>query len=207
VSPSTATKPRRKPRRTQAERTETTTRHLRATARELFAREGYSATSLDAIVEACGVTKGAFYHHFKSKEEIFEAVFVEEQRQIATAIVASYQTERDPIEASFTACRAFFDVSLDPGVQRITLLDAPAVLGWDRMREIRSQFGLRLMKESIRAAIEAKRMRRRDVDALAHLLFGALCEGAMYMARAEDQRGARRKVEREYQTLLGALST
>jgi len=204
---STTSKRKRTQRRSQAERTEATTRHLRGTARRLFAGDGYTATSLDTIVEKCGLTKGAFYHHFKSKEGIFEAVFVEEQRQLAKQIIAAYETKRDPIEANFTACRAFFDASLDPGVQRITLLDAPAVLGWDRMREIEADYGLRLLEESLRAAIKAKRMAHHDVEVLAHLLFGALCEGAMYMARADDQRRARRKIEREYKTLLEALAT
>lgn len=204
----TAARPKgtRPVRRSQRERSETTTRHMLSTARKLFARDGYAATSLDTVVDECGVTKGAFYHHFASKEQLFEAVFIEEQRKIAEVSVAAYKTKRDPIDASYAACRAFFDVSLNPGVQWITLLDAPGVLGWERMRDIESNYSLRLLKESIRAAIAAKRMKKRDVDPLAHLLLGALCEGAMYMARADDQRKARRTVEREYKTILDALS-
>lgn len=194
------------PRRTQRERSETTTRQLLDTARALFARDGYAATPLEAVVSGCGVTKGAFYHHFSRKEQLFEVVFVEEQRRIAEAILEAYARKKDPIDASYSACRAFLDVSLDPGVQRITLLDAPAVLGWERMRQIESEYGLAMMKAGIRTAIGAKRMRKRDVDALAHLLFGALCEGVMYMARAEDQRSARRRIERELKGLLDSLA-
>ena len=141
------------------------------------------------------------------KEELFEAVFVEEQQTIAARLAQTYEERRsrDPVQASLTACRSFLDISRDPAVQRITLIDAPAVLGWQRMREIESEYGLAMMKEGIRNAIKAGRLKRRDVDALGHLLFGALCEGAMYMARAQDQAAAQRKVEREFKALIDGL--
>lgn len=198
-----------RPRRTQRERRETTRRLLLDTGRKMFARDGYASTSLDAVVAECGVTKGAFYHHFVGKEELFEAVFIEEQQRIAEQLAETYETrrERDPVRASYAACRSFLELSRDPAVQQITLLDAPAVLGWERMREIESGYGLALMKEGIRNAIRAKRLKRRDVDALAHLLFGALCEGAMYMARADDQKTAQRKVELEFKAIIDGLAT
>ena len=171
----------------------------------MFARDGYAATSLEAVVAACGLTKGAFYHHFDSKQELFDAVFEREQETIARSTWAAYESKADPGAAALAAARAFFDISLDAGVQQITLLDAPSVLGWDRMRQIESRYGLLMMKEAIRSAKKAKRLARRDVDALAHLLFGALCEGAMYVTRADDTRAARRKVEREFKAIVDAL--
>ena len=175
----------------------------------MFARDGYAATSVDDIVAACGMTKGAFYHHFAGKEDLFEAVFVEEQQRIATQLTNTYEArpESDPVQASYVACRTFLTISRDPAVQRITLLDAPAALGWERMREIESDYGLALIKEGIRNAIRAKRLKRRDVDALAHVLFGAMCGGAMYMARAEDQGRAQRTVERELKAIIEGLAS
>ncbi len=200
-------KQQQRPRRTQRERRERTRRSLLDSARRLFARDGFAATSLDEVVVECGVTKGAFYHHFAGKEELFEAVFVEEQQRIASHLADTYgaRRHRDPVKASLKACHAFLDLSRDPGVQRITLLDAPAVLGWERMREIESEYGLAMIKDGVQSAIAAGRAKRRNVDALAHLLFGALCEGAMFMARAEDQRAAQRTVEREFKAIVDGL--
>lgn len=195
------------PRRTQHERRESTRRALLDTGRELFARHGYAGTSLDAIVAAFGMTKGAFYHHFSGKEELFEAVYVEEQEMIAAELARTYAARRarDPVQASLAACRRFLEISREPSVQRITLLDGPAVLGWMRMREIEADYGLAMLKEGIRNAMTAKQLRRHDVDALAHVLFGALCEGAIYMAGERDQGVAQRKVEREFRAIVEAL--
>jgi AcrR family transcriptional regulator len=195
------------PRRTQRERRETTRRLLLDTARSLFARDGFAATSLEAVATTAGVTKGALYHHFAGKEQLFEAVYTEEQQRIAEELARTYESRRNrgPLDASYTSCRRFLEISQDPAVQRITLLDAPAALGWDRMREIESAYGLALMKDGIQNAIAAGVLKRGDVDSLAHLLFGALCEGAMYMARADDQRAAQRKVERQFKAILDGL--
>lgn len=194
------------PRRTQRERSETTTLQLVEAARTLFAREGYGRTSLEAVVAECGVTKGALYHHFSGKAELFEAVFREEERRMCLGLAKAYAKKDDPLEGLRHGCRAFLEESLDPGIQRITLLDGPSVLGWERMREIEAEFGLALLKQGIRHAIDAGRIAERDVDALAHLLFGALCEGAMYIARASDQRAAKRKVEQELRSLFDGFA-
>src|SRR3954447_4413271 len=193
-----------RPRRTQQERTAATTGQLVAAARDLFATDGYAATSLEAIVSACGVTKGALYHHFAGKREIFEAVFRAEEQRTCDALVAAAARRSDPLDAIYAGCRTWLEVCLDPGVQRILLLDAPSVLGWERMREIEAEYGLALIKGGLRAAIAAGRIKRRDPDPLAHLLFGALCEGALFVARADDPPAARRSFEREIGALLDA---
>lgn len=193
-------------RRTQRERSETTTAQLVSAARTLFARDGYAATSLEAVCSECGVTKGALYHHFSGKSDLFEAVFREEERKLCHALREAAVAEEDPWEGFLAGSLAFLEASLDPGVQRITLLDAPAVLGWERMREIEADYGLALLKQGLRQALKAGRIGRRDADPLAHLLFGALCEGAMYIARADDPRGALRKVTRELKVVLDAIA-
>jgi AcrR family transcriptional regulator len=194
-------------RRTQQERTEATTGQLVAAARELFAREGYAGTSLEAIVAECGVTKGALYHHFAGKREIFEAVYRAEEQRICEALARAAARRSDPVEAMHAGARGFLEVCLDPGVQRITLLDAPGVLGWERMREIEWEFGLALIKQALVATMDAGRMRKRDPEALAYLIFGALCEGAMFVARAADQSAAKRSFERELKALVNALTS
>ena len=192
--------------RTQAERSEATRGLLLSTARELFALDGYAATSLDAVCRSAGVTKGALYHHFRGKHELFDAVLEAQEAELCEALARGARRHDDPWDGFVAGCMAFLEACLDPGVQRITLLDAPSVLGWERMQEIQAQYGLALMKAGLKQSAKAGRIARRDVDGLAHMLFGALCEGAMYIARASDQRAALRKITREFNSLLDALS-
>jgi AcrR family transcriptional regulator len=193
-------------RRTQRERSETTVAALVAAARDLFANDGYAATSLDAVAGAAGVTKGALYHHFAGKRELFRAVYEHEQEQLVAAIRAAYAAETDPWDAFEAGCRAFIESSLDPGLQRITLLDAPGALGWDAIREIESP-ALRLTELGIQRAMDAGRLRRRPPQPLAHLLFGAMCEGAMKIARSEDPPAAQRAIWAELRRVLRALAS
>ena len=179
-------------------------RLLRA-ARELFATEGYAATSLDAVCAAAGVTKGSLYHHFAGKAELFEAVFRREAATQSEHVAAEAASGADPWQITRAGVRAFLDVSQDPGVQRIMLLDGVSVLGWERVREIEAEHGLALIKAVIAGLAEAGEIRRPDVDVLAHLLFGALVEGALLMARADDSAAARATVERETWALIDGL--
>jgi AcrR family transcriptional regulator len=192
--------------RTQQERTETTTRAIVAAARGRFRRDGYAATSIDAVVADAGLTKGAFYHHFATKEDLFEAVFVAEHEDLFGRILAAFgRRARDTRARALAGFRAFIQGSLDPEVQRVTLLDAPSVLGWERMRAIEGRYGRALLFEGIRQAVAAGEMRKHDAEVLSHLLQGALCEGAMYLAREPNQRAAGRKLERELELLVDAL--
>jgi AcrR family transcriptional regulator len=192
-------------RRTQEERTEATTAALVTAARELFAEDGYAATSLDAVVARAGVTKGALYHHFDSKRSLFLAVFEREQRALAGLVADAFLAKRDPWAGFEAGSRAFLEASLDPHVQRITLLDAPAALGWEAMRAAEAGT-LRMMEDGLRRSIAAGRLPKRPVEPLAALLFGALCEGAMTVARAEDQAAAHRGTVAELKRLFAALA-
>jgi AcrR family transcriptional regulator len=191
--------------RTQRQRTEATTGQLLDAARRLFAGDGYNATSLEDVVAAAGVTKGALYHHFASKRDLFRAVFENEQHSIARVCHDAYRRKRDPWDGFHAGCRAFLDESLDPGVQRIVALDAPAVLGWETVREIEAGYTLAMIENGLREAIESGRIAPRPTGPLAHMLFGALCEGAMMVARAGDQPAAMRGVAREIRNILQSL--
>jgi AcrR family transcriptional regulator len=190
---------------TQQERREATTTALVEAARDLFAHDGYAATSLDAIVAKAGVTKGALYHHFAGKRELFAAVFAAEQEKLSEVVAAAYARHEDPWDAFEGGCRAFVKACQEPGVQRITLLDAPAALGWEEIRKIESG-SLEMMVLGIDRAIEAGRIAAHDSRQLAHLLFGAICETAMVVARAPDQRAALREAVAELASVLYALA-
>jgi AcrR family transcriptional regulator len=190
---------------TQQERSEATTAALVEAARDLFAQDGHAATSLDAVVAKAGVTKGALYHHFAGKRELFAAVFAAEQQKLGEAVAAAYAAHDDPWEAFRAGCRSFVEACQEPGVQRIVLHDAPAALGWEDIRRVESGL-MEMMVLGIQRAIEAARIAPRPPHQLAHLLFGAICEIAMVVARAPDQRASLREAVDELDSLLCALA-
>jgi AcrR family transcriptional regulator len=192
--------------RTQRERSRTTTARLVEAARPLFAADGFAGTLLDDVVRRAGVTKGALYHHFPGKRELFEAVFEHEQEQLAAVAVAAYRRRRDHWPGFEDACRAYLEASLDPGVQRITLLDAPSVLGWERLREIEDRHTGAQLRAGLERAVEEGVIARRPVEPLVQMLNGALCEAAMLVARSSNQRATMRDVMRELRQWLAALA-
>src|ERR1700751_2242805 len=139
-------------RRTQAERAAETREALIAAARPLFADHGFSAAALETIVRAAGVPRGALYHHFADKTELFAAVFEQVEEEVAVrmgeAIAASHQT--DPIEVMRLGAGFWLDACSDPEVQRIVLVDAPAVLGWTRWTEIGNRYNMGMVRELLK---------------------------------------------------------
>ncbi|HEX9936155.1 MAG TPA: TetR/AcrR family transcriptional regulator [Longimicrobium sp.] len=186
--------------------TEATFDRLVRTAREQFARDGFAGTSLDAVVAACGLTKGALYHHFGGKTELFTAVFEDEAARLADRVAGAMGAGEASWEGAFTGIRAFLRESQDPGVQRIMLLDGPSVLGWEGVREIEGEYGLALIKDTLAGLMAAGLIPDREVETLAHLLFGAMCEGAMLVARSDDPSAALTAVEAELKHLVSGLA-
>jgi AcrR family transcriptional regulator len=195
-------------RRSQAERSESTRGTLIEAARVLFAERGYAGVGTEEIVRAAGVTRGALYHHFDGKRDLFEAVYerveVDLAERIAAGALAAGATE--PLEAMRAGAEMFLQACTEPEAQRIALLDGPSVLGWDRWREIAAEHGLGLIEASLQAAIEAGAIRDQPVRPLAHVLMGALDEAAMLVARAEDPEQMRAEVGQTLDTLISALS-
>jgi AcrR family transcriptional regulator len=191
-------------RRTQAERTEATTTALVDAARELFAQDGYAATSLDAVAAKARVTKGAVYHHFEGKQQLFEAVFAREVERLAALMPGVYASKRDPWDAFEACCRAFLEECLEPGLQRIMLLDALAAMGWEGVRRMEAPM-LEMMEVAIGRAVEAGRIAPRPAGPLAVFLYGALCETSMSVARADNQKAAHRKAITELGHVLSGL--
>ena len=192
-------------RRTQKERSDATTAGLVAAARDLFASQGFAETSLDQITTAAQVTKGAFYHHFESKRDIFRAVCEEEQARLTAVQAAAFQAKKDPWEGFKAACEAYLSAVVDPGLHRIMLLDAPGVLGLEGIRELESE-AFRMAAAGLKQAMDAGRLRRRAPEPLLDLLFGAVGSAAMTIARAEQQDAALRATTRELRRLLDGLT-
>jgi len=193
----------------QQERSEATRGELVAVARRLFASRGYADVGTEEIVRSAGVTRGALYHHFDSKRELLASVHEEIERElterIATEAFSGADAPTDPIAALHRGAELFLDACLEPEVQRIVLLDAPAVLGWERWREVASRYGLGLIEATLQAAVDAGSIGDQPVRPLAHVLMGALDEAAMYVARAEDRGVARAEMGATLARILDAL--
>ena len=181
-------------RRTQAERTTATRRALLDAAREQFAERGFAGTGREQVAAAAGVTRGALYHHFGTKEGLFRAVVEELEAGLADRVATAAMVGTDPVDELRRGCLAFLDACLEPAVRRIVLLEAPVVLGWDAWREIDARYGLALVRTGLAAALDQVGLGAADVDPLAHLLLGALNEAALLVATADDPVRAREEV-------------
>jgi AcrR family transcriptional regulator len=190
---------------TKAEQGETTRRALVDAGRALFAQRGYAAVPAEEVVARAGVTRGALYHHFEGKPGLFRAVFEEVEAEITQEIATGAMSAKDPIEAIRAGARAYLDACLDAAIQQITLLDAPAVLGWETWRELGQKYGLGLVQASLQAAIEAGQLEAQPVKPLAHVLLGALDEAALLIARADDVEPMRAEVGETIDRLIAAM--
>ena len=202
--PRKTVRPSRAP-RTQRQRSDETMRNLVDSATGMFASKGYAATSIDDINNAAGVTRGALYHHFENKNEIFRAVFERKEQQLVEAITAAATRAPDPWTGFLAGCSAFLEACLEPSIQRIVLIDGPAVLGWDVIREIESRYTLALIQRGLLGAMKAGRLRQRPVEALSHLLLGALSESAKGIARSDKPAATLKAARDELAKLLEAL--
>lgn len=185
----------------RVEQGEATRAALVRTARALFAERGYAAVGTEEIVRAAGVTRGALYHHFEGKRDLFRAVFEAVEGELIERLGRVALGARDPFDAMARASDEFLDACLDPEFQRISLLDAPAVLEFADWRGA----GLDLVQAALAAAMDAGQIVRRPVRPLAHILLGSLNEAALYVARADDVRAARREVGEIVTGMLAGL--
>lgn len=192
-------------RRSQHERTRATTGALVAAARELFVGDGFAAASVDSICAGAGVTRGAFYHHFSNKEHVFREVYAAEQEKLAVIVRQAFQARRDPWDGVAAGCRRLLEASLEPAVRRITLVEAPAALGWSAMRDI--QAGCKeQMRRGLAIAMEAGCIPDRPPAPATSLLYGGICESALDIARAPDQRAALEDSLAELELVLAGIA-
>lgn len=179
-------------RRTQAERTAATRGRLLAAGRALFAADGFAAVSTQAIVEGAGVTRGALYHQFGDKGGLFAAVYEEVEADIVDSILKRIGTlsPATQLDAMRAGARLFLEECSAPDVQRIVLIDAPSVLGWERWREVGMRYGLGVIEAMLTQAIADGAIPEQPTRPAAHVLLGALDEAALYVSRAADAEAA-----------------
>jgi AcrR family transcriptional regulator len=189
------------------ERGRSTRERLIRAARELFGERGYDGTSIGAVLEASGVARGALYHHFPSKEALFDAVLDQVVAEIAAAAAAAAgpRVADDPVAALRAGCAVWLDLALDPAIQRIALIDPPAVVGWTRWRELDERHTLGGLRANLALIAEQGRLPGDDVDLLAHMVLASVTEAALMIARADDPKAAREAGQRAVDTLLTRL--
>ena len=183
-------------------RAEETRAELVRVARELFRERGYAAVGTEEIVARARVTRGALYHHFRDKKDLFRAVHEDVERELTEAIGARLSGIEDPRELLLTGIRSYLDACTEPDFMQIALLDAPSVLGWQEWRQTDERFGLGLVTLGLQSAVVAGLLPEQDVRALGHLTLAALGESALLIAHAEDRDAARAEAERALRVLV-----
>ncbi|WP_225993390.1 TetR/AcrR family transcriptional regulator [Actinomadura rudentiformis] len=163
----------------------------------------------DALGNPCRrearVTRGALYHHFRSKQELFEAVFEEVELGVVDKVVAAVATQSDPWSQAMAGIDTYLDLCLEPRTQELALRQAPIALGWTRWREIEERHALGLIRAQVESLTAAGLIRRRSTGMLSGILFGALIEAALAIAAADDRSQARQEAGEIIRSLAEAL--
>jgi len=174
-------------------------------ARARFAERGYADVSIDEIAAGARVTKGALYHHFDDKQALFRAVVEAVEAGLATRVRAAALRHKKPWPQLVAACHAFLDAFLERDVQRIVVIDAPAVLGWKAWCEIDKQHGLGVLEERLAAARDAGVLAPQPIETAAQLVLGAINHAGRVIAEASDTEASRAQVGQTIERLLSGL--
>ena len=194
-------------RRTQAERSAATRDALVTAGRELFGARGYAGVGTGEVVRAAGVSRGALYHQFAGKAELFAAVLrsVEETTNARVVAAVAAAGPDDPVAAMRLATAVFLDVCTEPGTAQIMLIDAPAVLGAQAESDL-SEADIGLVVQLLSRGVELGQIAPQPVLPLARILLGALREAAVYLARATDPAAARGQVGAVLDRIIGSVA-
>jgi AcrR family transcriptional regulator len=173
-------------------------------ARELFGENGYPATSIEDVAARAGVTKGALYHHFGGKADLFQEVYEQVMREVSDKVVSVFN-EPDHWRAVTEGCQLMIDAQLDPAVRRIALHDARSVLSWDVVHLIEARYGAVGIRGALRKAMHGGVIEPQPLRPLALLVAGAISEACFYVADADDPISAREEVGRLVVRILEGL--
>jgi AcrR family transcriptional regulator len=190
---------------TQAERREKTRAAIVKAAKRIFGERGFAATTMDDIAGAARVAKGAVYHHFPTKEALFEAVFEQVSIDLVADLDRISRAENDPLAAMAAGTQGYFAACSKGATGQIMLRDGPAVLGWERWREIDARHFGGKFPRALTAAMDAGLIARQPVEPLARLLLGAVTEAAVASSSGDDIAKAGAEYARAFRSLLDAL--
>ena len=182
------------PARTRREEyAEATAAALLESAAACFLESGFAATSLDAVAKRARVTKGAIYHHFASKRDLFLAVMERQEEINARTVDEAATAASDPWSAIVAAFDAFLGTIADPVYQRLCFVEGPAALGFEDWWAWGERTEIDLIHRQLDRVARAGALLVEDVDMLAHVLFGAVTAGVLAMARAADPEAERER--------------
>ena len=188
------------------EHTEATRQALLSAGRDIFARDGFQAASMEAISRAARVTRGAFYHHFEDKKALFDAVVVAMQIEAAETIQAHAKAQRKIWDRLTTGIDAYLDVCLEPAYGRIVIQEAPAILGNQRYREIEEAHPMALLGATLNALKRDGEIAFDDMSLLTRLLDAMICKVAIMLPDADDAKKLRKNAHKLFESLLAGLS-
>jgi AcrR family transcriptional regulator len=171
-------------------RGEATRAQLIAIATRLFAEHGYEGTSIEAVLREAGVSRGSLYHHFAGKEALYEAVVEDVETKVGMQTLAAAGDATGPVDALRKGFIEWVRLASDPVVQRILLIDAPSVLGWQEWRAMEERHALGLIRSVLQEIADQGDLRPELVGTLAHVLLASVNEVALLVARADDQEAA-----------------
>ncbi|HET9162590.1 MAG TPA: TetR/AcrR family transcriptional regulator [Solirubrobacterales bacterium] len=175
-------------------------------AHGLFMERDYEEVSIEEILRRSGVSRGALYHHFPSKLDLFRAVYEASETRVMERLAVNLEGVSSPFEALVVGARAYLrQCETDEELRRIGLTQSRAVLGWEGWRAAATELGIGLVLGLVRAAMDAGEMPPRDPETTAHILLAALIEAAMLVVAADDRGAARKRSEAVIAELLEGL--
>ena len=190
----------------RSQHADATRRAVLAAARSLFGRNGYARTSVAEIAAAALVTKGAVYHHFAGKEELFGTVLAEVEADVEARAAAAGDPEAAPIDRIVARVNTYLDAAFDEEVRRIVLIDGPAVLGPGLEDSADQQPGHLDLRSFIVSSIESRQLIELQPDILTHLIRGLAWFGGMFITRASDPDVTRAAVGQAIEAMLRGLA-
>jgi AcrR family transcriptional regulator len=187
------------------EKGEATRATIVAAATRIFTERGYAQTSIDALIEAAGVSRGALYHHFPGKDQVFVAVLTAVDERALAAVAGVARREIDPVRALQAGCAAWLELAVDPEVKQIVLTDAPVVLGWQAWRALDERFAFGLLRNALEAIAHSGKLHTESVEPYARIILASLMEFSLVVARDPEPAVQLRTCERAMRELIERL--
>ncbi|MPZ96164.1 MAG: TetR family transcriptional regulator [Propionibacteriales bacterium] len=184
---------------------QSTRKALLESAEALFSERGYSGTSLDEVVAAARVTKGALYHHYNGKLAVFEAVLERCEAIAVKKITRDVRREKDPWQKALVGVRSFLDVCQEQSYRRIVMQEGPVALGYERWREIEERSSFGLVRDIVRSVLKEANIDESILETFTRVFFGALSAAGMSVSQAEDPETASEEVQTVIALMVAGL--